>query len=218
MALKYRKAIPISFRVCLSLLLLSVSSFWLDFNPVLAVGSAVSLPSLTDFSELVQNGQKDVIRGVYVESLLALPVVQQPAGNANYVSNRDGEVTQFGMAAQYGNVGLLAHNHKAGQTFSQLTLGQNVQLIYGDGTIESFVIKKVLHFQALEPTSPFSSFRNLDKDEMLTAGQMFNRAYTGRYHLTFQTCIAAEGKLSWGRLFVIALPKIGAHIPLQHRR
>ena len=75
MALKYRKATPISLRICLSLLLLSVSSLWLDLNPALAVGSAVSLPSLAAFSELVQNGQKDVVRGVYVKNVLALPVL-----------------------------------------------------------------------------------------------------------------------------------------------
>jgi hypothetical protein len=210
MALKYRKATPIALRLSLSLLLWAVASLWLNPGSVLAVGNAVSLPSFADFSETVQNGQKDVIRGVYVENVLALPVVQQPAGNATYVSNLDGEATQFRMAFQYGNIGLLAHNHKAGQSFSKLTPGQEVQLIYGDGDVETFVIKKVLQFQALEPTSPFSSFKNLDKDETLTAEQMFSRVYAGRYHLTFQTCIAAYGKLSWGRLFVIAMPRKNA--------
>jgi hypothetical protein len=36
---------------------------------------------------------------------------------------------------------------------------------------------------------------------------MFDRAYLGDHHLTLQTCIAAEGISSWGRLFIIAVPK-----------
>lgn len=218
MALKYGKATRLSLRISLSLLLLAVASLWLSPGSALAVGNAASLPSFAYFSEIVQDGQKDIIRGVYVENVLALPVVQQPDENATYVSNRDGEATQFRMASQYGNIGLLAHNHKAGQSFSKLTLGQEVQLIYGDGEVETFVIRKVLQFQALQPTSPFSSFKNLDRDETLTAEQMFGRVYAGRYHLTFQTCIAAYGKLSWGRLFVIAIPRQNVERPHHQKR
>ena len=181
----------------------------LFFNPVsaLAMGNTAALPSFADFSKSVQNGQADVLRGVYVKNALALPVVQQPSGNAGYVSNSDGEATQFRMASQFGNVGLLAHNHLSGKTFSELAVGQGIRLVYGDGRVEYFVIKEVLKYQALQPNSPYSSFRSLDKDETLTAEQMFKRVYFGDRHVTFQTCIEAEGNLSWGRLFVIAVPK-----------
>ena len=111
------------------------------------------------------------------------------------------------MAAKYGNIGLLAHNHLAGQPFTQLSVGQEVRLIYGNGRIETFIITEVLEYQALQPTNPYSSFRNLNKDETLTAKQMFKRVYFGDRHITFQTCIAANGDQSWGRLFVIAIPK-----------
>jgi len=40
----------------------------------------------------------------------------------------------------------------------------------------------------------------------LTAEQLFNRVYRGDRHVTFQTCIDANGDISWGRLFVIAIP------------
>ena len=216
MTTKYSKATSITLRASLSLLLLMLAVLCLDLNPALAVGNSAAIPSLAEFSKIVQNGQKDVVRGVYVQNLLALPVVQQPEGNATYVSSQEGEVTEFSTAAQYGNVGLLAHNYKAGRFFFQLTSGQDVQLIYGDGHTETFLIKKVLQFQALEPTSPFSPFRNLEKDETLDAGQMFNRAYAGERHLTFQTCIAAEGNPSWGRIFVIALPWKNIEIRHQH--
>jgi len=192
---------------CLSLFLFSLSFLWLKPASVQALSNTASLPAFTNFSKSVQNGQKDVLRGVYVDKVLALPIVQQPTGNAGYVSNTDGEVTQFRMASQYGNVGLLSHNLLSGKSFSALTAGQEVRLVYGDGHVEYFVIQEVLKYQALQPNSPYSSFKNLNKDETLTAEQMFKRVYFGDHHITFQTCIEAEGNLSWGRLFVIAVPK-----------
>ena len=189
------------------LLALFISLF---FNPipVPALGNgASSLPDFTEFSKTVKNNQTGVLRGVYVPDVLALPVVQQPSGNAAYVSTTDGQLTQFRMAAQFGNVGLLAHNNLSGKLFSQLATGQEVRLVYGDGKVEYFVIKQVLSFQALQPTSPYSSFRDLNNGDKLTAEQLFGKVYKGNRHITFQTCIAGPGSLSWGRLFVIAVPK-----------
>jgi len=199
-----------SLRTSLGLLLFALAAICLNANPVSAVGSAINLPGFAEFSRNIQNGQKDVLRGVYAENVLALPVVQQPSGKTVYVSNNDGEVTQFGMASNFGNIGLLAHNNLAGQFFSQLKPGQEILLIYGDGHVESFIVEKVLKFQALQPNNPYSTFKNLDRDETLTAGEMFNRVYMGNHHLTFQTCIAADGKSSWGRLFVLAVPRENA--------
>lgn len=204
MALKNKK---IRFVLSLSLFLFTLTALLLNPISALAMGSNASLPSFVDFSKTVQNGQADVLRGVYVSNALALPIVQQPSGNAGYVSNNDGEATQFRMASQFGNVGLLAHNHLAGKSFSGLAVGQEIRLVYGDGRVEYFVVKEVLKYQALQPNSPYSSFKNMDKDETLTAEQMFKRVYFGDRHVTFQTCINAEGNLSWGRLFVIAVPK-----------
>jgi hypothetical protein len=166
-----------------------------------------NLPNFTDFSKAVQNVKADTLGGVYVPNVMALPVVQQPSGNDGYVSNYDGQVTQFGLASQYGNVGLLAHNYLSGKEFSQLSVGQEVRLIYGDGKVEYFIVKEVLQYQALQPNSQWSSFRDLKDNTVLTAEQMFKRVYTGNRHVTFQTCIYAEGTSSWGRLFVVAVPK-----------
>lgn len=205
MALKNKK---IRLILGFSLVLFTLTSLLLNPISALAMGNNATLPSFADFSKTVQNGQADVLRGVYVTNVLALPVIQQPSGNAGYVSNNDGEATQFRMASQFGNVGLLAHNHLSGESFSELAVGQEIRLVYGNGHVEYFVIKEVLKYQALQPNSPYSSFRNLDKDETLTAEQMFKRVYFGDHHVTFQTCINAEGNLSWGRLFVIATPKV----------
>jgi hypothetical protein len=192
----------------LNLFLISLASFFLNPRPTQAIGYAEDpLPSFADFSKLVQSGEADVLRGVYVSHVLALPVMQQPANSPYYVSNHNDEVTQFSIASQYGNVGLLAHNTLSGRFFSQLTLGQEIRLVYGDGSVDYFVVSQLLHFQALQPDSVSSSFRNLDGNETFTAGQMFSRAYAGERRAVFQTCIEADGNPSWGRLFVIAVPK-----------
>ena len=204
MALKNQN---IRFILNLGLLLFTLAALLLNPISTLAMSNTAVLPAFSDFSKSVKNGQADVLRGVYVPNVLALPIVQQPSGNAGYVSNNDGEATQFRMASQFGNVGLLAHNHLAGKSFSGLTVGEEIRLVYGDGRVEYFVVKEVLKYQALQPNSPYSSFKNLDKDETLTAEQMFKRVYFGDRHVTFQTCINAEGNLSWGRLFVIAIPR-----------
>ena len=191
-----------------SLLLAVFISVFFSPNNAFALENGKSpLPNFSDFSKTVQNGDATVLRGVYVPDVLALPVIQQPTGNAGYVSTDDGKLTQFSMASQFGNIGLLAHNHLSGKSFSQLAVGQEVRLVYGNGKIENFVITEVLQYQALQPTSPYSSFHNLNKDETLTAEQMFKRVYFGNRHVTFQTCIAKDGSSSWGRLFVIAVPK-----------
>jgi hypothetical protein len=189
-------------------LLFVLASLLLDPVSALAIGGAeTNPPGIADFVKAVQNGEANVLRGAYVQDVLELPVVQQPAGNAGYVSYNDGEVTQFRMAAQYGTIGLLAHNYLSGRRFSQLKAGQEVHLVYGDGRIETFIVTEVLRYQALQPNSPYSSFRNLDKQETLTAEDMFKRVYFSDGQVTFQTCIEAEGNQSWGRLFVIAVPK-----------
>jgi hypothetical protein len=191
-----------------SLLLAIFASLF--YHPIYtrALGDVVSLPTLAEFSRTVEDGNAKVLRGVYVDGVLALPIVQQPSGSPAYVSTTDGEVTQFSMPARYGNIGLLAHNHLSGKFFANLAIGQKVSLVYGDGKIETFVISEVLRYQALQPTSPYSSFRDMDSaDETLSADQMFRQVYLGDHHITFQTCIDAYGNSSWGRLFVIAVPQ-----------
>lgn len=189
------------------LLLVLISLF---FNPVSVLAGRdgeATLPNFGDFSQIVQNGEADVLRGVYVADAFALPVIQQPSGSPGYVSNYDGQLTQFSMAAQFGNLGLLAHNHLAGKSFSQLAVGQEVRLIYGNGRVEYFVITEILQYQALQPNSMRSTFRDLATNETITANQLFERVYTGERHVTFQTCIEANGNLSWGRSFIVATPK-----------
>jgi len=192
----------------LHLLALAFAAVFITPGFAFSTGPAKEPPSgFHDFSQPLQNGEANILRGVYVSDVLAFPVVQQPADNPYYVSSHDGEVTQFSIASQYGNVGLLAHNNLSGRSFSKLAMGQEVDLVYGDGNIEKFVITEVLHFQALQPQSQQSTFISLENSQTLSANQMFDRVYAGSRHLTFQTCINANGNMSWGRLFVVAVPK-----------
>lgn len=189
------------------LLAFFLTIFFVTPRSTQAIGDAGdTLPSFEDFSQAVLNGEANVLRGVYVPEVLALPVLQQPANQSYFVSSRQGVVTQFSMAAQQGTVGLLAHNTLSGKLFSKLSVGQRVRLVYGDGRTETFDIAYVMRYQATKPDSVSSSFRNLDRTETLSASELFSRAYGGERHLVFQTCIEANGKASWGRLFVVALP------------
>ena len=150
---------------------------------------------------------RPILNAVSIHDAGDISVVQQPLGDTNFVSKNDGEVTQFSSADRYGNVGLLAHNYLSGRSFAKIRIGQQIHLVYSDGSVENYIVTEILRYKALDPKSPYSSFQNLDhKDEILTVGQMFDRAYQGGRHVTFQTCIAAEGDSSWGRLFIIASP------------
>jgi len=193
----------------LNLLAFALATFFITAGFAPTVGySKSAIPDFPAFYNPIQNGEADAPRGVYVSNVLALPIVQQPDNDPYYVSSHDGEATQFSIASQYGNIGLLAHNNLSGKSFSKLSVGQEVELVYRDGRVEEFIVTNVLRFQALQPQSQQSSFLNLDNSETLSANQMFNRVYTGSRHLTFQTCIKANGNASWGRLFVVATPKV----------
>ncbi len=192
-----------------NLLVFAITTFFItpSFAPWVGYSKSAT-PPLPDSYNLIESGEASLLLSVYVPDVLTLPIVQQPADDPYFVSSHDGEATQFSIASQYGNIGLLAHNNLSGESFSKLSVGQEVELVYENGGVEDFVITKVLRFQALQPQSQQSSFLDLDNSETLSANQMFNRVYTGSRHLTFQTCIKENGDASWGRLFVVATPKV----------
>ncbi len=171
-----------------------------------AMGLASPVSSLPSFIEGVKDGNANTLRGIYVEGLIAFPIVQQPYGNPGFVSSSDATVTQFSVASEVGNIGLLAHNHLAGATFSQLKPNDTIILIYGDGHTQGFLVESFQQYKATDPLSPYSYFKDLSSDTSLSALDLFNKVYRGDYHLTLQTCIENEGNLSWGRLFIIAKP------------
>jgi hypothetical protein len=165
--------------------------------------------ALMQFVQTVVSGQEGVT-GVYVAGRFSFPVIQQPEGNPSFVSPVQDTITQFGMAADQKNVGLLAHNYLAGIRFFELRTGDRVYLVFGTGRVEAFAITRILQYQALDAENPYSEFRPVDGTARLSSTDMFNRVYTGPYHITFQTCIAKDGNGSWGRIFIIAEPLVSA--------
>jgi hypothetical protein len=115
-------------------------------------------------------------------------------------------VTQFQNAARNGVTGILAHNYLSGELFFQLELGQQVQLIYGNGKVARYTVSDIQRFQKLQPSNPKSQYIDLSTGKEMSTDQVFNRVYSGKNHVTFQTCIKKGDDWSWGLIFVIATP------------
>lgn len=167
--------------------------------------NTTAIQPMADFVSAIQDGE-EVVRGVYVNDVMALRVIQQPANDPGFVSAIAGVATQFSMASQYNVVGLLAHNFAAGSYFSQIETGDVVSVIYGDGEVDAYLVSQIIEFQALSPNSPSSKFVDLVEGDTLSATNLFKKVYTGDPHLVLQTCIARGTEASWGRMFIIAQP------------
>jgi hypothetical protein len=123
------------------------------------------------------------------------------------VTRESQKATQFNLANRYGTIGILAHNDLAGAKFSSIRKNQYAVVVFGDSRLEYYVVGEMQKYQAISPTSTYSDFVNQDgSNEQLTASQLFSRVYGQGDRLVFQTCIAAYGDPSWGRLFIIARP------------
>ena len=164
----------------------------------------IKLPTLESFAESLINGQSEIIRGVYIQDVMALRVVQQPDGDPNFIDNTPDATTQFHAAAQFGTIGLLAHNDRAGMYFYSIKIQHNITIIYGDGSTDIFRVKDIKRFQALTPYDPYSRFIDMETGKVLTSSDLFRLVYSSDQHLTLQTCIDNLGVPTWGRLFVLA--------------
>jgi hypothetical protein len=173
---------------------------------------AVTTPKTTDgsldnFVASVKNGQRGVVVGLYVLNDWSVKVDQQPPVDPTYISPARGYATQFNLAAQYGSIGLLAHNHLAGAKFATLPVGRELDVVYGDGRVARYAVSNVRHFQALNPTDPASGMIDLDRNRTyLTSTEAFYQIYAQSERVVLQTCISTNGNPFWGRLFVIATP------------
>jgi hypothetical protein len=164
-----------------------------------------NVSALQSFIDSVTTGSR-AVTGIYVNKDFTLRVGQQPSGNPGFVSSNAGEVTQFGMAADYGSRGFLAHNYLSGASFFDLNVGDTLTLVFGDGSSESFLIQEIRRFEALQPNSPTSTFVDLDEGGKLSATSLFHSIYNYNNPVVLQTCIENHGVSTWGRLFIIAVP------------
>jgi hypothetical protein len=164
-----------------------------------------TVASFDSFVASVSTGNANQITGIFVDGVLAYNVTGQN-GNASYVNENQNEVTKFALAAEYGTQAFLAHNYLAGGAFFNLTEGQIVTLVYGDGSSADFRIETTRRFQALSPDSTQSSFVDLESGEKLSNSELFHTVYNNDNSVVLQTCIAQDNVSTWGRLFVIAVP------------
>jgi hypothetical protein len=81
-----------------------------------------------------------------------------------------------------------------------------ITVIQGDGQTLSFEVEQIRRFQAISPSSPYSTFIDLENHETLSAADLFLQTYGVKGNLILQTCIASGEVDTWGRLFVIAVP------------
>jgi hypothetical protein len=176
-----------------------------------SAAAAVILP-MSEFVSSVEDGDSG-LRGIYVNDVMAVRVVQQPDDNAGFVSAINGVVTQFKLAEKFGTIGLLAHNFASGSLFSKIKQADMVMAIYGDGKVAQYKVTTIYQFQALTPESATSNFSDLSTGEKLTSTALFNKIYRhqsasndGKTYLVLQTCIAKENESSWGRMFIVAEP------------
>lgn len=195
-----------------ALLVLAFALFFSIVAPVSAAPlhdeSPAGMPGLTlqEFAAQLSAAPQGKPAGLYVADTLALPIVQQPAGQPGFVSSQAGVTTQFGMAEKYGTTGLLAHNTLAGAEFSKLETGQFAALVYNNGETRYYRIIAIDRYIAIEPGSAYSDFLDSDSNR-ITAAELFKRVYqNGDDRLVLQTCIANDGIASWGRLFITAEP------------
>jgi hypothetical protein len=177
-------------------------------------GGLNPLPNLYEFIAQVMNHDQETVRGVYVPGIFALPVVQQPGENYSFVSTLDERVTQFGRAALFDVIGLLAHNYLSGKHFYQLVIGQPVIIVMGDGTTRHFTISEISGFQRIRKPARLDEFIDVISGKKYSSLQVFNRFYNGYHHLTFQTCLEKDGDLDWGLYFVVAQPAELVHTRL----
>ncbi len=161
---------------------------------------------LARFIRQVINGQAGVVRGIYVEGILALHVVQQPDGDWAYVSTELGNATEFQNATKNGIIGLLAHNFLSGRLFYNLKPGEQIGIIYGDGVVKYYRVSGEYKYQKLAPNDLSSELVDLSTGGVVSSGQVFERFYDGTDHITLQTCLEKNGLSTWGLYFVVALP------------
>lgn len=131
-----------------------------------------TFPTLEEFVSQIASGNGSDWRGLYAAEKFTARIVQQPSGNYSFISAEQDMLTQY-MLAEEDVVGLLAHNTQAGQYYFLLSLGDSFYLVADDTTIQLYQVQHIDRYQALQPNSNTSDYKNLETGEILTTAQIF---------------------------------------------
>jgi hypothetical protein len=149
----------------------------------------------------VVDGQIGVLRGVYVEDVLALKVIQQPADDPLFVSG-DRDRHPVPNAAKTVSPGS-GPNYLSGELFFQLESANkfswSMEMEWLRYTVTDISATRSTADNQEAGTSTCAPEKSND-----CAG--FQPGLYGKDHVTFQTCIKKGNEWSWGLIFVIATP------------
>lgn len=175
--------------------------------PKLDIVPTPTLISLSKFIIEQRNGEPDELRGIYVDNLLADPVIMQPKGQPGWVSSKDGVVTLFSLAQDFGSLGLIAHYEKAGGSFNKISTKDHIHIVFGSGKVDTYRVDEIRCYQAENYKDPFTRFIPLlQPDVLLNQQELFSQIYGVKDRLILQTCLPWGDNYKWGRLFIIASP------------
>jgi len=172
---------------------------------VLALASAEAEPDLAAFIASLPERPPDEVVGVYAPGVMALIVEPQPPNHSLFVTEKVGYATLFDRPLRYNVTALLAHNTFSGIHFYDLELGDEVTLIYGDGSVALYRIDAIEDFQKLEAGNPRSHYVELTTGQVMSTNDVFTRFYRNGPHLVLQTCLEHEGDYNWGVRFIKAV-------------
>jgi hypothetical protein len=170
-------------------------------------------PSLEEFIERVSDGEAQKVVGIYIKEKLAFPVIQQPPGYKDFVSQWT-VATQFRLGA-FGlkdDTGLLLDAKFVPNSLYDVSNGDLEALVYGDGRVETYKVTNIHRFLALSPEDPHSQFRELDGQDisgkLYSADMVFRQMYTDSNSLndklTIQVCELNRRRVPIIRRFIVA--------------
>jgi hypothetical protein len=108
----------------------------------------------------------------------------------------EGAVSRFASPA----IVLTAHNYLDGRYFAELETGD--MLRYWDGAWHDYRIEQIRSMQALQPDSTFTYL--LEDGILYSVPDIHRELFADPDALVLLTCIYGDGRLNWGRLFVVA--------------
>ena len=171
-----------------------------------AIVTPPALPALEEFVRTVVDGDPGALRGLYVQDVLSLRILQQPPGDPAFIAFEEGTATLFQDALSFRTFGLLAHNFLSGREFFSLQQGQDLFLVFGDGGLKRYQVSEIADYQRLNVADLRSDFLGLADNSLVSVDQLFTRFYQNAEQLVLQTCIERAGLPSWGVRFIRAVP------------